>query len=115
MTKTDPGRVVLVRFPFTNLSSSKRRPALVISDAQYFQLYGDVVLLALTGQKQPAEEANRLKSWEEAGLRKPTWIKPVIMTVSAEIITKALGQINPDDIQRVGQALKKVIAGQFWE
>ena len=45
----DPGDVVLVNFPFTDLSSAKKRPALIIS-ARWFneQPEGDCILAAIT-------------------------------------------------------------------
>ena len=35
MTICDPGAIVLIHFPFTDLSSPKRRPALIVSPASY--------------------------------------------------------------------------------
>ena len=42
--------VVFVSFPFTDLSSSKRRPALVVSPDSFNQTMQDVVLAAITTQ-----------------------------------------------------------------
>jgi mRNA interferase MazF len=44
------GDIVLVSFPFTDLSSSKRRPALVISPNAFNDQAQDVVLVAITSQ-----------------------------------------------------------------
>jgi mRNA interferase MazF len=44
------GDIVLVAFPFTDLSSSKRRPALVVSPNQFNELAEDLVLVAITAQ-----------------------------------------------------------------
>ena len=52
MTKHSAGDVVLLRFPFTDLTTRKRRPALVISPYGFSTRYGDLVLLPLTGRKQ---------------------------------------------------------------
>ncbi|HEX4123368.1 MAG TPA: type II toxin-antitoxin system PemK/MazF family toxin [Tepidisphaeraceae bacterium] len=79
MTTCDPGAIVLVHFPFTNLSSTKRRPALVVSSATFAARYGDVVVLALTSQNQNDPSLH----WRAAGLPKPTWVKPLIGTLSA--------------------------------
>ena len=49
-TRYKRGDIVLVSFPFTDLSSSKRRPALVVSPDSFNQTMQDVVLAAITTQ-----------------------------------------------------------------
>jgi mRNA interferase MazF len=49
-TRYRRGDIVLVSFPFTDLSSSKRRPALVVSPDSFNQAMQDVVLAAITSQ-----------------------------------------------------------------
>jgi mRNA interferase MazF len=44
------GDIVLVAFPFTDLSSSKRRPALVVSPDRFNKRAEDLVLVAITSQ-----------------------------------------------------------------
>ncbi len=44
------GDIVLVSFPFTDLSSSKRRPALVVSPDSFNDAGADLVLAAITSQ-----------------------------------------------------------------
>ena len=48
------GDVVLIGFPFTNLQTTKKRPAVVISNAAYQQERPDIILMAITSQvRQP--------------------------------------------------------------
>jgi hypothetical protein len=49
-TRYRRGDIVLVSFPFTDLSSSKRRPALVISPDRFNDRLQDLVLVALTSR-----------------------------------------------------------------
>ncbi len=42
------GDIVLIPIPFTNLSSQKRRPVIVISNDSYNQTTPDVVVVAMT-------------------------------------------------------------------
>jgi mRNA interferase MazF len=44
------GDVVLVPFPFTNQSGAKRRPAVVVSSADYADHRRDIVIMAITSQ-----------------------------------------------------------------
>jgi mRNA interferase MazF len=44
------GDIVLVTFPFTDLTSSKKRPALVVSPDRFNRQRRDLVLAAITSQ-----------------------------------------------------------------
>lgn len=113
MTDFEPGQIVLVRFPFTHLASGKKRPALVLSPAQYVHRQGDIVVMALTSQPQPEKDL-LLEHWHSAGLLTPTWLKPVIFTLEASIIERPLGTLAQKDIRRVRQALRLLITADYW-
>ncbi|HET6250097.1 MAG TPA: type II toxin-antitoxin system PemK/MazF family toxin [Tepidisphaeraceae bacterium] len=104
MTIYDPGTIVLVRFPFTDLTSTKKRPALVVSPLGYSRRFGDIVLMALTSQDQ-SDPSLSLAEWRAAGLPKPTWIKPLIGTLSVSLIERRLGAIDARDHQCIRAAL----------
>jgi mRNA interferase MazF len=108
MTNFDPGEIVVVRFPFTDLTSQKRRPAVVISTAQYSSRFGDVVLMPLTSQPQE-DQRLLLKNWSECGLPKPTWAKPLLATLSRDLIDHIIGDLTLEDRNCVKAALSYVI------
>jgi mRNA interferase MazF len=112
MIRYDPGDVVLVRFPFTDLSSSKRRPAVILSPPKFTARHGDVVVLALTSQPQK-NAALRIRRWQSAGLPKPTWIKPIVGTLAAALVTRRLGKLSAADDQAVKASLRHLIAPRF--
>ena len=112
MTRYRPGDVVLIRFPFTDLSSSKKRPALVVSPPALAARHGDVVVLALTSQPQ-RDSRLRLSEWASAGLPKPTWFKPVLGTLSAKLVLRRLGRLNPADEPLARHALRQIIHARF--
>jgi len=111
MTRYEPGDVVLVRFPFTDFSVLKKRPALILSPAGYSAQ--DVVVLAMTSQPQ-RDKSLRLAKWKEAGLPKPTWFKPVLGTIAVSLVLRRLGQLAEIDWDRAKAALKKAIAPEFF-
>ena len=49
-TRCRRGDIILVPFPFTDLSSSKRRPALVVSPDNLNDHLQDLVVVAITSQ-----------------------------------------------------------------
>src|SRR5438552_984405 len=112
MTRYRPGDVVLVRFPFTDLSTTKNRPALVLSTPGFAARQGDVVVLAMTSKPQ-REAKLRLSRWQSAGLPKPTWLKPVVGTLATSLVLRRLGRLHAADRPRVRLALRQAIATAF--
>jgi mRNA interferase MazF len=81
MTRFETGDIVLVQFPFTDLSAFKKRPAIILSSSTYSEHLGDIVLMPLTSQPE-AQAPLAITEWQSAGLVKPTWIKPLIGTLA---------------------------------
>ena len=78
------GDVVLVPFPFTDQTASKKRPAVVVSADAYHQRRLDVILMAVTSQiLRPAGALGEvlISDWQGAGLPKASLIKPVLATI----------------------------------
>jgi mRNA interferase MazF len=102
------GDVVLVPFPFTNQTASKKRPAVIVSNVAYNQAKPDVILTAVTTQLRltPALGEVSITEWEAAGLLKPSSIKPVFATVDQRLIIRQLGKLAVADQAQ----LRKMIA-----
>ena len=73
---------------------------------------GDIVVIALTSQNQN-DASLELMEWHTSGLPKPTWIKPLIGTLSASLIDRRLGQIDPRDRHCVRAAMEMLLT-QDW-
>ena len=91
--------VVLVGFPFTNLKTIKKRPAVVLSDETYQQSRHDVILMAVTSQirQPPGYGEFVLSDWQQAGLLKPSVLKPLIATVEQTQVLNHMGTLSPLD------------------
>ena len=105
------GDVVLVGFPFTNLQTIKKRPAVVISSAAYQQTRPDVIVLAITSQVRPTLTIGEylLRDWQQAGLLKPSLLKPLIATLEQTQIIKTMGQLSPVDLVGLRQVLDSIL------
>jgi mRNA interferase MazF len=79
----DFGDVVLVPFPFTSQTASKKRPAVVVSSPAYNTARPDLVVMAITRQLRPSLGFGDtpVGRWEAAGLLKPSAVKPVFATL----------------------------------
>jgi mRNA interferase MazF len=105
------GDVVLVPFPFTDQSTSKKRPAVVVSSDAYHRRRRDVIVMAVTSQ--PAMSADSpdevvLTSWKDAGLLKPSVVKPVVATLERSLIVKKLGALRAPDVEALRDAIGRV-------
>jgi mRNA interferase MazF len=89
-----PGLVDLVRFAFSDLSSSKLRPAVVLAHAGGMDWvlcqvtsnpYGDPLAIALTGS-----------SFASGGLNRDSFVRPgKLFTASASIVIREAGTLLP--------------------
>ncbi len=107
MTKED---VVLVNFPFTDLSQTKLRPALVVWVSPNAE---DVVVCAITSQNlqtlQPEDFLIEITDSEfsETGLRISSKIRVTrVATLQRSLLLKKLGKLGTE--QRKGLNLKLV-------
>jgi mRNA interferase MazF len=106
MTSYRPGDIILVPFPFTDLSSTKKRPALVVSPPEY-NAQGDVVIAFITSNMSgPARFGDyAVQDWKAAGLPLPSKLRMKFATVSREIIIKSIGQLSAVEKSKVQAAI----------
>lgn len=105
------GDIVLVPFPFTDQSTSKRRPGVIVSSTTYHHSRRDLILMAVTGQLRGSGAFGELmvQDWRHAGLIKPSAIKPVLATLEQGLVIRTLGRLSTPDQHR----LREVIAMLF--
>lgn len=106
------GDVVLVSFPFTNLQSTKKRPAVVINSMAYSQQRPDVIVLAITSRvNQPLSFGESLiEKWRHAGLLKMSVFKPLIATIEQASVLRSLGQLAARDLASLQTLLRDLLA-----
>ncbi len=103
--------MVLVPLPFSDQSASKRRPAVIVSNHAYNEGRRDVVVMAVTGQLRPTPGLGEvwLNHWAEAGLLKPSVVKPVFATIEQRLIIRSLGALHASDRVALRQAIAETI------
>ncbi|MBW4595311.1 MAG: type II toxin-antitoxin system PemK/MazF family toxin [Brasilonema angustatum HA4187-MV1] len=94
------GDVVIVPFPFSDLTQTKRRPALVIAT-----LAGDdLILCQITSQSVGDTYAIEIDNsdFSSGGLNQPSNIRPNrLFTADRQIILYKAGQIKPEKLIEV--------------
>lgn len=105
MGKFIKGDVVVIPFPFSDLSSSKRRPALVLTSLNG----NDVILCQITSKEVNDDYAISLTSREfiDGNLNQDSNIRPNrLFTADENIIVYKVGSVNDDKVSIV---LNKII------
>lgn len=98
------GAVVLVRFPFSDLSRTKLRPAVVLADAGR----GDRVLCQLTSKPYGDSTAVALDAtaFSSGSLHVTSYARPgKLFTASHDLITAEIGALKPDAFARIVDAV----------
>jgi mRNA interferase MazF len=105
------GDVVLVPFPFTSQTASKQRPAVIVSSLAYNGVKPDIVLMAITSQLRPNPALGDvwLRSWQAAGLVKPSAVKPVFATLERTLVIRQLGALSASDQTTVKNAIGQIL------
>ncbi|HEY8205771.1 MAG TPA: type II toxin-antitoxin system PemK/MazF family toxin [Pyrinomonadaceae bacterium] len=98
------GSVILVRFPFSDLTTAKVRPAIVVSAPHPSQ---DLLIVPLTSKLdrlQPGEFA--MGDWQRAGLNVASAVKRGIFTIHQSLVIKEVGSITTRDEDELSQSLR---------
>jgi mRNA interferase MazF len=104
------GDVVLIPFPYSDLSAAKTRPALIVS-IDSFNASGEFLALYLTSQAstQPAGSDYLLQDWRAAGLLKPTATKCRIAVLRDSLVQHKVGTVSQRDMQEIESRLRAVL------
>jgi mRNA interferase MazF len=105
------GDVVLVPFPFTSQTNSKKRPAVIVSSRTYNATKPDVIVMPITSQLRSFFVVGEvlIGQWQTAGLLKPSAIKPVFATLEQRLIIRQLGMLDAADQTALRQAIGKIL------
>ena len=108
MAKLVKGDVVVIPFPFSDLSQSKRRPALVIAPLEG----NDAILCQLTSKTIRDAYAIPIDDTDFAsgGIKQPGNIRPNrLFTADSHIILYRVGSLKKEKLARVIEKLIEII------
>lgn len=108
-TRYKRGDVVLVPFPFTDLTSSKRRPALVISPDGFNDQALDLVVAAITSQiSNEYAVAIEQADCVDGMLPKPSVLKLAkVFTIHSTLVVRRLCGLRKDKLAAVLAELRQ--------
>ncbi len=106
------GEIVLVPFPFTDLSDFRQRPVLVLSKSQDNKISDDLVTCGITSNLKNAKYSILIdnKDLEEGSIPKKSRIKVnKLFTLEKRIIRKSVGRINKSTFEKVKKEFSRLI------
>ncbi len=112
MTTYSFGDILLVPFPFTNQTSTKKRPTVVISSNNYNRQKSDLIIMAITSQFNSSLNFGEIiiADFASAGLLKPSIVKPVITTIEKGLVIRKLGLLMNADCQNLRQLIQLLLS-----
>ena len=102
------GQVVLVRFPFSDLTQTKLRPAVVLAAAGW----DDWVLCQITSQSYGDSRAIQLETTDFArgSLRLASWARPGrLFTAHSSLVAGQVGELDARKLSEIRKALTLLI------
>ena len=102
------GDIVLIPIPFTDLTSQKKRPAVIISSNAYNEKNEDIIVVSLTSNVEPRDFSIILTSNDlDEGILKVTSMLRVdkIYTLNKSIVLRKFGRVKPDILLKIKDTL----------
>ncbi len=100
--------VVLVRYPFSDASSAKVRPAVVVSAPHPSR---DLFVVPLTSRTSGLLSGEFiLTDWAGAGLNVPSAVKRGLFTIEERLVIKRIGSMAAADRDQLDSALRAWLA-----
>lgn len=105
------GDVVLIPFPYTDLSASKTRPAIVVSSDLYHAERTELLLAYVSSQVSHFNSKidYLLNDWAAAGLLKPSFVRPKIAAVEPTLIVYRAGALSRQDLAGIDRCLRRAM------
>src|SRR3990170_8908831 len=104
--------IVLIPIPYTDLSSQKRRPVVIVSNDRYNNSFEDVVVVAVTSNLEAVKFSIPIenKDLDEGQLKVQSLIRPdKIYTLSKNIIIKKFGKVSKKIFERIKESIDIII------
>ena len=101
-----PFDVLVVPFPFTDSAATKRRPALVLSAAQFQDRIGHLVLAMITSRENRGWPLDvELADLKSAGLPEASVVRMKLFTLDERFIVRRAGRLGGVDRAAVQRSL----------
>jgi mRNA interferase MazF len=100
------GDVVLLPFPFTDLSAVRTRPAVVVSTDAFQRDTGDFTVAMITSVPRTTAYDYALMDWQAAHLLRPSWVRAKLATLDPALVRYQPGRLSDMDLVEVDRRIR---------
>lgn len=101
------GDVVIIEFPFTDGSNTKKRPALVLFHDQHSS---ELLVARITSRIYQTDYDVEIEQWRQSNLLLRSCVRlSKLATLHTDILYKKLGELSESDIRNIKDVIKTSI------
>jgi mRNA interferase MazF len=101
------GDVVLIPFPYADLSTFKKRPALIVGEAEF----NNFILCQITSKSSTGQRAILItdKDFTDGSLKLDSYVRPdKLFTIETSVIDKRLGKLSRSIIIDIKSSIRQI-------
>jgi mRNA interferase MazF len=113
--KVRRGNVVVLDYPYSDRTGSKRRPALVVATDAISQRTTDTIVVAISRTTHRASAFQfyidpQTPDGRNSGLRHPSMVQcENLLTIDQQDVLGIIGELSPAMMQQIGQCLRAAL------
>jgi len=112
----EQGELVLIPIPFTDLSSQKRRPVIVVSNDAYHRKTNDMVVVAMTSSPAAATEYSFTITSSDVvrgRLNRPGIVRADrVYTLSQSLVVATFGKVGRATLDRIRALVQELLTAR---
>jgi len=109
------GDIVLIPVPFTDLSSQKRRPVIVVSNNVYNRMTSDIVVVAMTSNPHFSNFTFQIDSADlkQGKLNRRGHVRvDKVYTLAQSIVIKTFGKVQDHVLDRIRAIFQGIVSAK---
>lgn len=103
------GDIVLLPFPFTDLTAVKTRPAVVLSVDAFQKSTGDFTVAMITSIFHDTPFDYQLQDWQKANLLGPSYVRAKLATLDPAMVRYRPGRLSDEDFANVEEKITQAL------
>ncbi len=106
------GEIIIVPFPFTDLSDKRQRPVLVLSKEEDNKLFGDIVTCGITSNLKNSKYSVLIDNFslENGSIPRKSRIKiNKLFTLDKKTIKKSVARVNKETFEKVKKEFNNIL------